>query len=159
MIDDGANRRIIVTRAVLALIAAAFLFASFAGMAVQAQSIMRTPNLNVAPRLPRINPSVGARVNPTGITRINPTITGKTVSISKTTSFRSVPRIGVRSTLPYARYSPNLYPPCSDGYRDGGCWVGRVTGDKALDTSRHRAYLSFVGTIRRMSLCPNRTKP
>lgn len=26
------------------------------------------------------------------------------------------------STLPYARYSPNVYPPCSDGYRDGGCW-------------------------------------
>jgi Subtilase family len=122
MVDDGANRRIIVTRAVLALTAAAGLFASFAGPAVQAQSIMRTPNLNVAPRLPRINPNVGARVNPTGITRINPTITGKTVSISKTTSFRSVPRIGVRSTLPYARYSPNLYPPCSDGYRDGGCW-------------------------------------
>jgi subtilisin family serine protease len=122
MVDDGANRRIIVTRAVLALTAAAGLFASFAGPAVQAQSIMRTPNLNIAPRLPRINPNVGARVNPTGITRINPTITGKTVSISKTTSFRSVPRIGVRSTLPYARYSPNLYPPCSDGYRDGGCW-------------------------------------
>ena len=122
MVDDGANWRIIVTRAVLTSIAAAWLFASFAGMAVQAQSIMRTPNLNVAPRLPRINPSVGARVNPTGITRINPTITGKTVSIGKTTSFRSVPRIGVRSTLPYARYSPNLYPPCSDGYRDGGCW-------------------------------------
>jgi subtilisin family serine protease len=122
MVDDGANRRIIVTRAVLALIAAAALLASFAGPAVQAQSIMRTPNLNIAPRLPRINPNVGARVNPTGITRVNPTITGRTVSISKTTSFRSVPRIGVRSTLPYARYSPNLYPPCSDGYRDGGCW-------------------------------------
>ena len=122
MVDDGANRRIIVTRAVLTLIAAAWLFASFAGMAAQAQSIMRTPSFNVAPRLPRINPTVGARVNPTGITRVNPTITGKTVSIGKTTSFRSVPRIGVRSTLPYARYSPNLYPPCSDGYRDGGCW-------------------------------------
>jgi subtilisin family serine protease len=129
MIDDGANRRIIVTRAVLALIAAAGLLASFAGMAVQAQSIMRTPNLNIAPRLPRINPSVGARVNPTGITRVNPTITGKTVSISRTTSFRSVPRIGVRSTLPYARYSPNLYPPCSDGYRDGGC--GDQSGSSA----------------------------
>src|ERR1700722_10528497 len=122
MVDDGANRRIIVRRAVLALTAAAALLASFANPAVQAQSIMRTPNLNIAPRLPRINPNVGARVNPTGVTRINPTITGRTVSISKTTSFRSVPRIGVRSTLPYARYSPNLYPPCSDGYRDGGCW-------------------------------------
>jgi hypothetical protein len=114
MVDDGANRRIIVPRAVLALIAAACPFAWFAGTAVQAQSIMRTPNLNVAPRLPRINPSVG--------TRVNPTITGKTVSIGKTTSIRSVPRIGVRSTLPYVRYSPNIYPPCGDGYRDGGCW-------------------------------------
>ena len=114
MVDDGANWRIIVPRAVLALIAAACPFAWFAGTAVQAQSIMRTPSLNVAPRLPRINPSVG--------TRVNPTITGKTVSIGKTTSIRSVPRIGVRSTLPYVRYSPNIYPPCSDGYRDGGCW-------------------------------------
>ena len=122
MVDDGANWRIIATRAVLALIAGAWLFASFDGAPVQAQSIMRSPSFNVAPRLPRINPNVGARVNPTGVTRINPTITGRTVSISKTTSFRSVPRIGVRSTLPYARYSPNLYPPCSDGYRDGGCW-------------------------------------
>jgi Subtilase family len=110
----GANRRIIVPRAVLALIAAACPFAWFAGTAVQAQSIMRTPSFNVAPRLPRINPSAG--------TRVNPTITGKTVSIGKTTSIRSVPRIGVRSTLPYVRYSPNIYPPCSDGYRDGGCW-------------------------------------
>ena len=114
MVDDGANWRIIVPRAVLALIAVACPFAWFAGTAVQAQGIMRTPSLNVAPRLPRINPSVG--------TRVNPTITGKTVSIGKTTSIRSVPRIGVRSTLPYVRYSPNIYPPCGDGYRDGGCW-------------------------------------
>jgi hypothetical protein len=122
MVHDGANWRITAARAVTALIAAAWLFASFAGTAVQAQSIMRSPSFNIAPRLPRINPSLAARGNPTGVTRVNPNITGKAVTISRTTTVvRSVPRTGVGSTLPYAHYSPNLYPPCSDGYRDGGC--------------------------------------
>lgn len=119
MVHDGADWRIIATRAVPALIAAVWLFASSAGTAVQAQSIMRSPSFNIAPRLPRINPTLGARVG----ARVNPTITGKTVTITRTTTIvRSVPRTGVGSTLPYARYSPNVYPPCSDGYRDGGCW-------------------------------------
>jgi hypothetical protein len=119
MVDDGANWRIIATRAVLALIAGAWLFASFDGPPVQAQSIMRSPNFNVAPRLPRINPSFAGRGNPT--------ITGSAVRVGRTATIRSVPRIGVRSTLPYARYSPNIYPPCSDGYRDGGCWDQSVS--------------------------------
>jgi subtilisin family serine protease len=130
MVDDGAHRRVIVTRAVLALIAGAWLFASFGGAAVQAQSIMRTPNLNVAPRLPRINPTIGARVNrinPNGGTPVNPNLTGRAVGTSRITMVKSVPRIGVRSTLPYVRYSPNLYPPCSDGDRDGGCWDQSVS--------------------------------
>jgi subtilisin family serine protease len=118
MVHDGANRRMTAARAVMALIAAAWLFASFAGTAVQAQSIMRSPSFNIAPRLPRINPSLAARGNPTGVTRVNPNITGKAVTISRTTT---VVRSVSRSTLPYAHYSPNLYPPCSDGYRDGGC--------------------------------------
>jgi hypothetical protein len=119
MVDDGANWRIIATRAVLALIADAWLFASFDGTPVQAQSIMRSPNFNVAPRLPRINPSFAGRGNPT--------ITGSAVGVGRTATIRSVPRIGVRSTLPYARYSPNIYPACSDGYRDGGCWDQSVS--------------------------------
>jgi subtilisin family serine protease len=118
MVHDGANRRMTAARAVMALIAAAWLFASFAGTVVQAQSIMRSPSFNIAPRLPRINPSLAARGNPTGVTRVNPNITGKAVTISRTTT---VVRSVSRSTLPYAHYSPNLYPPCSDGYRDGGC--------------------------------------
>jgi Subtilase family len=119
MVDDRANWRIIATRAVLALIAGAWLFASFDGTPVQAQSIMRSPNFNVAPRLPRINPSFAGRGNPT--------ITGSAVGVGRTATIRSVPRIGVRSTLPYARYSPNIYPACSDGYRDGGCWDQSVS--------------------------------
>ncbi len=98
MIHDGANWRMMARRAALALIAAAWLFASFDGAAVHAQSIMRSPSFNIAPRLPRINPSLAARRNPT--------ITGRTVAISRTTPVRSVPRIGAGSTLPYVRYSP-----------------------------------------------------
>src|ERR1700684_2089397 len=129
MVHDGVNWRMTARRAVMALIAAAWLLASFAGTAVQAQSIMRSPSFNIAPRLPRINPTVGARVNPTGVGRVNPTITGRAVGITRTTTVRPVPRTGVESTLPYARYSPNLYPPCSDGFRDGGC--GDQSGSSA----------------------------
>jgi subtilisin family serine protease len=129
MVHDGVNWRMTAARAVMALIAAAWL-ASFAGTAVQAQSIMRSPSFNIAPRLPRINPTVGARVNPTGVGRVNPTVTGRAVGTTRaTTVVRSVPRTGVGSTLPYARYSPNLYPPCSDGFRDGGC--GDQSGSSA----------------------------
>src|ERR1700723_3320310 len=107
MVHDGANRGLTADRAVIALIAAGSLFASFAGTAVQAQSRTRSPSVNIAPRLPRINPSLAARGNPTGVTRVNPNITGKAVTISRTTTVvRSVPRTGGGSTLPYAHYSP-----------------------------------------------------
>jgi hypothetical protein len=132
MMHDGAYWRTIAWRAVLAPIAAVWLLASFAGTAVQAQSIMRSPNFNVAPRLPRINPTVAARVNPSVAGRGNPIITGRGVGTGRIiTTAKTVPRSGVRSTLPYVRYSPNLYPPCSDSYRDGGCWdqAGSSTGD------------------------------
>jgi hypothetical protein len=119
MVHDRGNWRMVATRAVRASIAA-WLFASL-GAAAQAQSMMRSPSVNLAPRLPRINPSLAARVNPSAGTRVNPNITGRAVGIGRTIHVRSVPRIGVGSTLPYARYSPNIYPPCSDGYRDGGC--------------------------------------
>jgi hypothetical protein len=122
MVDDDANWRMTAWRSVLASIVAAWLFVTFAGTAVQAQSIMRSPSFNVAPRLPRINPSLAARVNPNGGARVNPNITGRAVGTGRIiTTIKSVPRIGVNSTLPYAHYSPNLYPPCSSGYRDGGC--------------------------------------
>src|SRR5665213_794523 len=130
--------RIIARRAVPALIAAG-LFASFDGAVVQAQSIMRTPSFNVAPRLPRINPSLAARVNPSAGARVNPNITGRVVGIGRTAHVRSVPRIGVGSTLPYARYSPNIYPPCSDGYRDGGCsdQVGSSAGGGGVSSAKN----------------------
>jgi subtilisin family serine protease len=113
MVHKSASWRVKARCAPLVLIVAALPFAPFGGSAVHAQSIMRSPNLNIAPRTPSINLAVAPR--------INPTLGGRAVGIGRTNPIRSVPRIGVRSTLPYARYSPNLYPPCSDGFRDGGC--------------------------------------
>ncbi len=135
MVHDGDGWRLKARCAVLALLAAALPLA-LDGSVVRAQSIMRSPNLNIAPRVTarinptvgaRVNPTVGPRINPTATTRINPNITARAVVISKTTPIRSVPRIGLTSTLPYVRYSPNLYPPCSDSYRDGGCWDQSVS--------------------------------
>jgi subtilisin family serine protease len=80
-------------RALLALISAALPFAYFDGSAVQAQSIMRSPSINVGSRIPTINPTVTPR--------INSNIAGTAVTT-----------IG--------RTSPNLrtYPGCSHAYRD-----------------------------------------
>jgi len=68
------------------------------GSVVQAQSIMRSPNLNIQPRIPTINPTV--------VPRIDPNIAGRAVT-------------GI------ARTTPNLrtYPACGYAYRnsDGEC--------------------------------------
>jgi subtilisin family serine protease len=102
-----------VRRAALVLSAAALLFAYPDIAAVHAQSVMRTPNLNIQPRIPTINPTVTPRIDPnvagrtvTGVDRGRPGVT-----------MRATPRIGVTSTLPNARYSPNLSSACSYAYR------------------------------------------
>ena len=55
MIHDGANWRMTARRAALPLIAAVLPIAVLGVSAVQAQSIMRTPNLNISSRIPSIN--------------------------------------------------------------------------------------------------------
>src|SRR5258707_5922648 len=96
MVHDHANWRVKTRRAALALTVAALPFAHLGGSAVQAQSVMRSPNLNIQPRIPTINPSVP---------RIDPNIAGRAVT-------------GIART-------PNLrtYPACSYAYRnsDGEC--------------------------------------
>lgn len=106
----------------LALVAAMLPLLYFASRTVEAQSIMRSPNLRISPRLPSINPVLGARVNPTIAARAvnNVGRGGSSVRINPTTQ-RSVPVIGVRSTLPYLRTSPNLYPLCNDIGGDAQC--------------------------------------
>jgi hypothetical protein len=187
MVHDGANWRIIARRAAPA--AAALTLACFAGTAVDAQSFMRSPNLNIAPRIPTIHPNIAGRVNANVAGRVNganisssnvaghvnganlgsanvagganganiagrvssdgpvlvnstgvvshvnsTTVTGhlNTVTVAVpansnvgppvTTVQNPVPRltpgIAVIPQLPYARYSPNLYPACSSAYRD-----------------------------------------
>jgi hypothetical protein len=67
MVHNGANWRMKARRAALPLIAAALPLAALGGSAVQAQSIMRTPSLNISSRIPSIN-----------TVRIDPNIAGRT---------------------------------------------------------------------------------
>ncbi len=96
MAHDRVNWRLKTRRAALALAVAASPFAYQGGSAVQAQSIMRSPNLNIQSRIPTINPTVP---------RIDPNIAGRAVTaIARTPNLRT-------------------YPSCSYAYRnsDGEC--------------------------------------
>jgi hypothetical protein len=70
MVHDHASWLIKTRRAVLAVAVAALPFACLDSPAVHAQSIMRTPNLNIQSRIPTINPTV--------VPRIDPNIAGRT---------------------------------------------------------------------------------
>jgi subtilisin family serine protease len=85
-----------------------------------AQAIMR-PNLNIAPRTPTINPTITPRIDPniagrastiTSVDRVTSRVTPTTTAITRL-------RVNPNSTIPYARFSPNLYPACDAAYRDG----------------------------------------
>ena len=132
MVHDRVKWRIKAPGAALALIVAvAAMVTGSGGSVVHAQSIMRSPSFNIGPRISRINPNIGARVNPnvagrgatnigrsTGISSANIPSTGVSTRV---TTIRSVPQIGVRSTLPYLHTSPNLYPLCNDIGGDAAC--------------------------------------
>src|SRR5450755_1390813 len=115
MVRDPANWLTKTRRAVLALSVAALPFGYLDGATVHAQSIMRSPNLNIGARIPSINPMVAPRINPDIAGRVVSGAGGRPPRVNITSVTRS--RIGVTSTLPYARYSPNLYPACSYAYR------------------------------------------
>ena len=104
MAHDRVNWRVKTQRAALALTVAALPFAYQGGSAVQAQSIMRSPNLNIQSRIPTINPTVP---------RIDPNIAGRAVT-------------GIART-------PNLrtYPACSSAYRNSD---GECSGKPVLST-------------------------
>ncbi|WP_245310190.1 S8 family serine peptidase [Bradyrhizobium jicamae] len=99
---------------------------------------MRTPNLNVGARTPTINPTITPRINPTIAARptvaVRPSVdtaarTPPTRIGTMSSTLRVRPGTGVRSTLPYARFSPNLYPACQYAMRgpDGECFDRPVT--------------------------------
>ncbi|MES2195671.1 MAG: S8 family serine peptidase [Pseudomonadota bacterium] len=107
MIRDSANWLIGMRRAALALTAAALPLACLGIPAVHAQNVMRSPNLNIQSRMPTINPTVAPRINPT-------------IAARPVTTIGRTPQTGVTSTLPKARFSPNLSPACSYAHRDSG---------------------------------------
>jgi subtilisin family serine protease len=74
MVDDRTHWRIRIWRAALAVIAASLSFACFDGAAVHAQSIMRSPNLNIESRMPSINPTT--RIDPNLSIRRDPDRSG-----------------------------------------------------------------------------------
>jgi subtilisin family serine protease len=127
MVHDRANWRMTARRAAMALISAALALVCLDGSAVHAQSIMRWPSINIGSRIPTINPTVAPRVNP-NIAGRAVTGVGRTTARISTLTARSASQIGVRS-LPYVRYSPNLYPACAYAYRDsdGACLDQPVT--------------------------------
>src|SRR5713226_2094355 len=104
MVHDCASWRMKTRRAALALAVAALPFAYFDGSAVHAQSIMRSPNLNIQSRIPTINPTITPR--------IDPNIAGPAIT-------------GIGRTTPNLRISPA----CSYAYRgsDGECAGQSVT--------------------------------
>lgn len=90
-------------------VGAALLVATCLGIEVaHAQAIMRTPTISLPSRTPTISPSVGAKVMSIDHgPRVVPAI-----------PHTSTARIGSTPVLPYAHYSPNLYPACTAAYRD-----------------------------------------
>ncbi|WP_225120781.1 S8 family serine peptidase [Bradyrhizobium sp. BRP22] len=108
---------------------------------------MRAPEIRVAPRVPSVSTNVGPRVN----TNIGGAAVARTPSRISVTP-HVMPRIGVQSTLPSARYSPNIHRACDPAYRgsDGDCLdrpvssanggnVGNAAGKKANGGPRNNA--------------------
>jgi hypothetical protein len=93
MAHDRASWRMKIRRAAIVLISAALPFAYLDGSAVQAQSIMRSPSINIQSRIPTINPTMTPRIDP---------------------------NIAGRAVTTISRTSPNLrtYPACSYANRD-----------------------------------------
>ncbi len=74
MVHDRANWRVKTRRAALALTVAALPFAYLGCSALQAQSVMRSPNLNIQARIPTINPTVVPRIDPNIAGRMTPNL-------------------------------------------------------------------------------------
>ena len=123
MPEGRSNRRMNRRHAAMALVIAALPLAYLDTPAALAQNMnmMRTPNVNIGARTPTINPTVTPRIDPNIAGRAD-VVTGidRTPSrVTTTTTTMRVQRINPNSTMPHARYSPNLYPACQAADRDG----------------------------------------
>ena len=118
-------------------VGAVLLIAAGLGVEVaQAQAIMRTPTISVPSRTPTISPSIAPRITPSVAARAVSVDRGPRTmaAIPHTTTSRVRPTTPV---LPYARYSPNLYPACSAPYRDadGECTGQPIAGGQGTGKS------------------------
>jgi hypothetical protein len=118
MLDGRVIRRMKSRHVAMALVIAALPFAYLDTPAAFAQSIMRTPNLNIDTRIPTINPNVAPRIDPNIAGRAN-VVTGVDRT-PPTTSTARIQRINPNSTMPHAHYSPNLHPVCDADRGSGG---------------------------------------
>src|SRR5262245_15198549 len=114
MSADRIKRRMKAGCAAIALFALVAPLAVFDMPQASAQAInMRTPNLNIQPRIPTVTPTMAPRVDPNigGRAALTPNAIPTT-----TTTLRPV---NPNSTMPNARFSPNLYPACDAAHRNG----------------------------------------
>jgi subtilisin family serine protease len=74
MVNDRVNWGLKVRRAALAFTIAVLPFACLGGSAVQAQSVIRSPNINIQSRIPTINPTVVPRIDPNIAGRMTPNL-------------------------------------------------------------------------------------
>src|SRR5882672_1266085 len=74
MVHDRADWRSKTRRAALALTVAALPFVCLDGASVYAQSIMRSPNLNIGSRIPSINSTMMPRIDPNIAGRTTPNL-------------------------------------------------------------------------------------
>jgi subtilisin family serine protease len=122
MSADRIKRRMKAGCAAIALMALAAPLAFIDMPQASAQAMMRvTPNLNVQPRIPTVNPTIAPRIDPNIAARANTVTSVDRVTshaIPTTTTLR-IGRVNPNSTMPYARFSPNLYPVCDAAHRDG----------------------------------------
>ena len=122
MVHDGFNWRMKKRRRALILSAALLPLLAFAASAVHAQSVMRTPNLNVGSRVPSIN-AVAPRTTPNIAARPN---------VSVDTVARTRSDLGARSTLSIARFPTNSSSACQNAGHgaDGECLATSTGGGK-----------------------------
>jgi len=120
MVHDGPNWLMKMRRAALILSAAFLPLMAFAIPEGRAQSVMRTPNLNVGSRVPAINP-VAPRTTPNIAARPN---------MGVDTVARTRSDLGVRSMLSIARFPTNSSSACQNAGRDadGECLATSAGG-------------------------------
>jgi len=133
MSHDGADWRMILRRAAWVVGGTALIAAS----AASAQSIMRSPTINMGAR---INP---VTVNPV-VTHVNPSVSTSVGRVTPTLTSR----LAVHPQFPYMHTSPNLYPACGGAARDSDGECADLFAASNGNGSGRQAHKVLSGRIR-----------